>query len=494
MSATATGVREAPSRAPLLALLAVGLATAYAALAWGHPAATAAPVLLAAAAWSAWKAPLRATVAILAFLLLALDDSWNANGLWHTPLAPLGDLLRQSLRTVVAGADAIPFTGTEIALVLLLAVAAWRRSEGERVAGHVPVPRAVVAVGAAYLAAIGYGVAHGLARGGSVEVAVWQTRPLVVPAGIFLLFAAAFRGPADHLLLGKVVVAAAAARAVLALWVRLAIAPGASVPVDYVTDHGDSMLFTLACVALVAHLVERPDRGRLQAALLFLPLLLLGIHANHRRTAWVQLALGLAVFLVVGRTARWRREVGRAMLVALPVLVLYGAAGWSSAGVLFRPVQIVRSVVDSRIDRSTWDRQVENWNLAMSMRERPLSGRGFGHEWTEFYAGDDITGIFLRYRAQPHNQVLGILLFGGALAFAAIWAPFAVMVLLAARAYPRARSPEDRAAALWVGASAIVVGVQCFGDLGPFWPQYGVLVALALVTAGKLAHATGAAR
>jgi hypothetical protein len=68
------------------------------------------------------------------------------------------------------------------------------------------------------------------------------------------------------------------------------------------------------------------------------------------------------------------------------------------------------------------------------------------------------------------------------------------MVLLAARAYPRARSPEDRAAALWVGASAIVVGVQCFGDLGPFWPQYGVLVALALVTAGKLAYATGAAR
>jgi hypothetical protein len=494
MSATATGVHEAPRRAPLLALVAVGGATAYAALAWGHPAATAAPVILAAAAWSAWRAPLRASVAVLAFLMLALDDSWTANGLWHTPLAPLGDLLRQSLRTVVAGADAVPFTGMEIALVLLLGLAAWRRSEGEAAPGHVPVPRAIVAVGTAYLAALGFGVLHGLARGGSVEMAVWQTRPLVVPAGIFVLFAAAFRGPLDHVLLGKIVVFAAAARAALALWIRVAIAPGASVPVDYVTDHGDSMLFTLACVALVAHLVERPDRRRLQAALLFLPLLLLGIHANARRTAWVQLALGVAVFLVVGRAARWRREVGRALLVALPVLVLYGAAGWGSTSFLFRPVQIVRSVVDSRVDRSTWNRQVENWNLAMSMRERPLLGRGFGHEWTEFYAADDITEIFHRYRAQPHNQVLGVLLFGGALAFAAIWAPFAVMVLLAARAYPRARSPEDRAAALWVGASAIVVGVQCFGDLGPFWPQYAMLVPLALVTAGKLAWATGAAR
>jgi hypothetical protein len=494
MSATATGLGEAPGRAPLLALGAVGAATAYAALAWGHPAATAAPVLLAAAAWAAWRAPLRASAGLLAFLLLALDDSWNANGLWHTPLAPLGDLLRQSLRTVIAGADGIAVTGTEIAVTLLLALAAWRRASGEARPGHVPVPRGVVLAGAAYLAGLGWGVANGLARGGSLDVAVWQTRPLLVAAALFLLFAAALRGPPDHLLLGKIVVLAAVARALLALWVRLAIAPSATVPVDYVTDHGDSMLFTLACVALVAHLVERPDRARLQAAALLLPVLLLGIHANARRTAWVQLALGLAVFLVVGRAARWRRDLGRMGLVLVPALVLYGAAGWGSTSLLFRPVQIVRSVVDSRVDRSTWDRQVENWNLAMSMRERPLAGRGFGHEWTEFYAGDDITGIFYRYRAQPHNQVLGILLFAGPLAFAAIWAPFAVMVLLAARAYPRARSPEDRAAALWVGASALVVGVQCFGDLGPFWPQYGVLVALALVTAGKLARATGAAR
>ena len=34
--------------------------------------------------------------------------------------------------------------------------------------------------------------------------------------------------------------------------------------------------------------------------------------------------------------------------------------------------------------------------------------------------------------------------------------------------------------------------VQCFGDLGPFWPQYAVLLALALAVAGKLATETGA--
>lgn len=494
MSAAASAVRAAPSRAWTLALVAVGAATAWAALAFAHPAATAAPVLFAVLLWAAWAAPLHTSAGVLAFLLLALDRSENANGLWSTPLAPLGDVLHHSLRTITPAARGVALTGAEISIGLLLGIAAWRRSRGERALDHVASPRALVLVAAAYLAALAFAIGNGAARGGSLEMAVWQTRPLAVTAAMFFLFEAALRGPVDHLLVGRLVVLAAAARALLALWVRWTVVPYAAIPVEYVTDHGDSMLFSLACLLLVAHLAERPDRRRLQAALLFLPLLLLGMDANGRRTAWLELGLGLVVVLVVARGARWRRRAARVALASVPILLLYGAAGWGSSDAAFRPVQLARSVVDSRVDRSTWDRQVENWNLAMSMREHPLAGRGFGREWTEFFAGDQITDIFTRYRAQPHNQLLGILLFGGALAFVWIWAPFAVLVLVGARAYPRAGTPEERAAALCVGASAIVFAVQCFSDLGPFWPQYAVLLGLALAMGGKLAAATGALR
>jgi hypothetical protein len=44
-----------------------------------------------------------------------------------------------------------------------------------------------------------------------------------------------------------------------------------------------------------------------------------------------------------------------------------------------------------------------------------------------------------------------------------------------ARAYPLARAPADRAAALAVAATAVIIAVQCFSDLGPFWPQFWVL-------------------
>ncbi len=481
-----------PSRAVVLALIALGGATAASVLLWAQPGPAITPVVAAACFWAMWKAPLRASAGIFLLLLLGVDDSQNANGLWHTPWAIVGDVLRRSVRVFIPAASPVALTGTEIAILFLLGVAAWRLARGERALGHVRSPAAVTWIVILYFASLGFAVLNGLVRGGSMEVLVWQVRPLLVTGALFLLMEAAFRGPADHVSLGKIIVLAASARALVAIWVRYVVAPSAAGPVEYATDHGDSMLLSLACFVVIAHLLERRDRKRLETALFFLPLLLLGIHANNRRTAWLQVALSLVVFLAIGRTARWRRPAARFALALAPVLALYGAAGWHASGAVFAPVQLVRSVVDSRVDTSTWNRQVENWNLAMSMRERPLSGRGFGHEWTEWYKGDDIAAIFLRYRFEPHDQMLGLLLFAGAFAFAGIWAPFAVLVLLAARAYPLARTPEDRAAALCVAAMAVVIPLQCFSDMGPFFHQYWVLTALALVTGGKLVAAVGA--
>ncbi len=486
----AASVGRAPARAPLAALVLVALATAWGALTVGHPGATAAPVLAAAVVWAVWKAPLRASAGVLALLVLALDDSGNANGLWHSPLAPFGDLVHHSVRWLFPAMQSVPLTGTEIGIGLILAAAAWRRSRGERPAGPAAPPRAVAAIAGAYLAAIALAIANGVAHGGSLDVAVWQTRPLVLTAALFFVFQAAFRGRLDDVLVGKLVVAAAVVRALIAVWVRWVVAPGTGFPLEYATVHGDSMLFALAFVAVVAFWLERRHRARAWPALLVLPVLVAGIAANARRTAWLQLALGLLVFLLVARGAAWRRQLGRAALLALPLVVLYGAAGWRSDAALFHPVQVVRSVVDATVDRSTWDRQVEDWNLAMSMRDHPLLGRGFGQEWTEYYQGDEITEIFWRYKALPHNQVLGLLLFAGPLGFVAIWAPLAVLVFVAVRAYPQARTAAARAAALCAAATAVVVGIQCFADLGPFWPQYAVLTALALAAAGKLAGAT----
>ena len=490
MSASAPAAGRAAGRgATVLAIVAVGLATAAAA-AVGHPAAAAAPVLLATALWAACSAPLRAPAAILGFLVLALDDSGNADGLWHTPLAPLGDVLRLSLRTVFPGFGLPPLSVMEVALAVLLGLAAWRRSRGADEPA-VATPAAVRAVVLGSVAALAVASGGGVARGGSAVVAVWQTRPLLLVAIWFLVLAAALRGRADPTLAARIVVVAAlcagAPRRVGAVRGR------AGRRARRVRDEPrrlDALLHR--GLVVLAHLVERRDARGLATAAAVLPVLLVGIrrtgggrHGWSSRSARPRSSSSRAAAALAaagGPGARRRAAAPRALRGGRVEL----------ARAAFRPVQVVRSIVDARVDRSTWDRKVENWNLAMSMRDHPVAGRGFGHEWTEYMASDDIAAIFERYRAQPHNQLLGLLLFGGAALFAAIWAPLVVLVLRRRAQLPARAIPEQRAAALWVAASAVVVAVQCFGDLGPFWPQYAVLTGMALAVGGNVAAATGA--
>jgi O-antigen ligase len=135
---------------------------------------------------------------------------------------------------------------------------------------------------------------------------------------------------------------------------------------------------------------------------------------------------------------------------------------------------------------------VENWNLAMSIRQHPIAGRGLGFEYTEYARGDDISAVFADFKGWPHNSVLGLLFFAGPFGFTAIWSLFGCVVFLAVRAYRMARAPDDRVAALACMATVVVCAVLAFGDTGAHHAQYRMLSALSAVLAGKLAVVTGA--
>jgi O-antigen ligase len=188
----------------------------------------------------------------------------------------------------------------------------------------------------------------------------------------------------------------------------------------------------------------------------------------------------------------WKRRLARRALLAAPVVLLYVAVGWDRGGRLFAPVQTLRTLTDPGVDSSTRWREIENWNLAVSMRAHPVLGLGLGGEYVEVARNDDISTVFAEYRAWPHNSVLALLLFAGPLGFTALWAVLPLVLFLAARAYPRSRSADDRVAALACIATAIGCAVLAFGDTGAHFVQYRVLLGVAVAVSGKLAVATGA--
>jgi hypothetical protein len=477
----------------LVALL-VGVGLATVALGWlsdGNVFVSAAPALVTGMVLAICVAPLRWTMMVLTFLLLALDDYSNAMGTWHTPWAIVQELLVQNVDRVIPAARGFKLSGMELIAGLLFGVALYRRYRGSTMdsRGRAPMARVLVEFLLVYLAGVLLATVNGMLRGGSMEVAIWQVRPLLHLAMFFVLFDAAIRGSIDLRALGRLIVAAAILKAALAMWVRFVLAVSEK-DQNTATSHGDSILFALACMVLIANLMERTDRRRLAACIVFLPPILLGMKANTRRLVWVELVFALALAYLLSPWRPWKRSVTRLGLVLAPVLLLYAAVGWNSSSGVFAPLSTFRSVAESGRDRSTFFRHVENWNLVVNMEDRPILGRGFGHEFVEFYKNDDIS-FFAQYKAEPH-QVLALLLFCGFIAFNAVWLFLAVGIYLAARAYRLATVPEDRAAALCCIATIVICLIQVYGDLGPYLTQYKVILAMALAVAGKLAVSTGA--
>ena len=472
-------------------LVAVGAATTLLVVAGPeNPLLALAPAALVAGIWLVAKAPLVGPVAVLLTLLLAIDDRGDSFGQWRTPLAIVGDTLHFRIDAVL-GVPGLAVTGMEVAALGLLVVWLHRRvtSRGSQ-ADQAPVASVLEQFFLLYLAGVAISEGIGLARG--LAVVPWKLRNLLHPILLTLLFLVAFRGARDDRLIGRIVVFSACVRAILAIVVqRVAIAETGG-PYVHATSHGDSVLFAVAAFILVMDFLERPNRHRLVRAALLLPFIVLGAVENNRRLVWVMFGMMVIAAYVVSPMSGWKRSITRLFLAAIPVLALYLAVGWNSSSRIFAPVRTIRGVSDSSTDRSAYWRDVETWNIAVSMRESPILGLGLGGEYTEHMPNDDISQAYKEYREWPHNTVLGLFLLMGLIPFTATWALIPLAIFFSVRSYRMAETASDRVTAMACLGAAVACLVLAWGDTGAHFPQYKIFVALAVAISARLAVATGA--
>jgi hypothetical protein len=462
----------------------------------GSLAAAVAPVLVVTGLCAIWRAPLRKTLLVLILLGLALDKPGDTEGLWQSPVAPLGGLLIANLNKSVD----IPVLAVSLLvllLVYLLFVRLARLTFGPRAAepgagGFATPMRGALAM--SFLTAIGL-IAYGLARGGDPQMSKIQLQVFLPLLLMTYLLGVSLRGASDYRRLAVVIVAAAGVKAAMVLWVRLTLPVSfgeGQGQLPYATTHGDSMLFACAVAILAAIFIETPVRRNGRWLLLILPLLLAAIVANNRRLAWVEVVAASLLLLMMNPRGRVARALATAAVWALPVVLIYGAAGWHSTSKIFSPVRFVRSMTDASVNRSTLYRDGENYNLIYTLRANPLLGTGFGRPFEENQPLDDISGSFKEWRYLPHNAVLGLWAFAGVIGFTGLWSVLVVGLLLAARSHRYARSSGDRIAASAAMAGIAVYLIHCWGDIGFTEPKSIFLVGAALAVAGQLAVSTGA--
>lgn len=415
---------------------------------------------------------------VAVFLLLTAEEDTFWGKHWSTPCRYTSELIN------------FPMPGVHIPVLDVLCfgllVAAWSRPSSVR-GRAAPMEKAIwCSIGTFLLWAL-----IGIARGGSAFQARFQLHILIMVLVSGLMHIRVFTTPAHYRMLGKTIVYAGLFRFGEIFIFYITILRSLQEHLESVTSHADSMLFATCIVIVLANALHvRTRKAVLQAVLVTLPMLW-SIQINNRRLAWVGLGGALIVMYGLFNIGPARKIINRYLIRALPLVAVYVVMGWSNPTGVFKPISALQSVNDPN-NPSTQSRILENLGLIVTLQTNPLIGTGFGHEYIEISTTYSVgAAIFPEYRYDPHNSVLGLVAFTGALGFAGLWMVFPVTAFLGARGYAHANSPLVRTIALVSVCEVFIHINQLWGDLGALAPQGMVLIAAAMGGASRMSVLTG---
>jgi hypothetical protein len=450
--------------------------------------------------YAMFRVPLRTSLLALTFLVFVLPNPNDYTpAKWDAPFLTLGAVILTHLNAVdrtVGWTSPLSFSGMDLLLLAMFAIHVFRSSSGSRAdqVGRIPGPESLVALAKVSLASTAFVWVSGMVRGGDFGKSLWQLEKVLYVPLLFLLFNASLRGPRDNPAIAKLVLVAATYKALLAMYIIAYVKgpkdewTGDYVPLPHATSHQDSVLFGVACLLLAVMFIERVLKRRKWLLVLLPTVIALGVRANNRRLAWVQILLTLVMVYVLSGESKLKRLLRRLVMLATPVALVYVAVGWNSGSNLFKPVRVLRSVADAKTDGSSYWRELENFNLISTLKQNPIFGLGYGHRWEEFVVLPAVE-YDLEFYA-PHNSLLGIWAFGGLIGYAGLSLLWAGGVYFAVRAYHASKNGEIRAAALVCIGTVLIFMVQAWGDLGLGAPVAVYALSVALAVAGKLAVAT----
>jgi hypothetical protein len=478
---------------------AVALSVGLLAATDGNLILVAAPLVGGLFAVAIWRLPMRIIAHGLLFVALLVDNPTERPGrnLYKSPLLIPGNALYEA----VAKTFHIPgmkMTGLELLLIILVGIIALRMLLGHPVDGEQRRQAAAPMMQACLLSMgtlVGLEI-WGMARGGSFPHSLLQMRAMFFMPFMTMFFAYAFKKRHDvHVLLGTfTVVAILRAFVCYYYWAtvirRLEVGGGESGDGSYVTTHSDSILAAVAIVICIVSIYQHPTFRAYITCAVVVPIVGLGVLLNNRRIAFVAVAMGF-FFSYLAANLRFQRRVQRTVLTLMPVGLLYVAAGWGAQGGWAKPVQSLKSVLMQK-DVSSATRDIENFNLLETMKQNPLIGSGFGHEYLEKVKAFDISKIFEAYRYVPHNSVLWFWGVGGVVGFTLYWMYLVVGVFMAARLCRMAESNKQAVMGMTAMSAVIAWASQCFGDMGLMSWMGGLVVAASLGMCASLCSEIGA--
>ena len=462
----------------------------------GNPLVAVAPVLAVVGGLILFHAPLRTTVLGVLFLVMVVDylPEGPQSGLWQSPLFPIAMALFLNL-SATTGIGFLRFPGLDVLLLLLLALAIYRRATGSKI-DPPATPSVRVLNHLLFLSWLTLMIweGYGVSQGGDFNESLWQIRQLLLFPLMTFLFLQAFSGTvAEFKLVAKVFIVAAVFKSIIGIYFLYFIVRPMGVVVEFTTSHSDTLMFVPLLAMQIALLFERPSLSNWKRAGLWVPIVVWGMIANDRRLAYVSLAGSFMCIFLMNPWKGPKRSVARTLLLASPLIIAYVAAGWNSRNPVFGGAQLVKSLIKGDQAQAGADyRDIENFDLLATWSNNKFMGTGFGHKFEEPVKLPDISFAMPTYQYHPHDSILWLWGILGIFGFSGIFAPIVGGVFVAARAYHKSTNVYDRVMAMTAICMVITHINQCFGDMGTRTYFGSLLTGLCLALASKLAMRVGA--
>jgi hypothetical protein len=313
-----------------------------------------------------WHTPRRAMrwfVNLLFWLVMTIEVQGSIfTGLWSTPLTPISTILFTPVLHI------IPWD----ALLLI----AWIASFGNRGA-RVPAVGRSIAICALSLVGVWL---WGLLHGSSTYQAVFQLHSFVLSLFIASTVANVYRTRADVLSLGRTIAFATVYRALTAVGFWFFVAKDLKEPPIAMTEHTDTVLFVVGLFLLIVNAMERRTTGAIVTMLLAAIPIVGAIVVNNRRLAWLAVAVAFGLMYILLPKGKTKTRINRIALGLSPLIVAYVAAGWGNPTGIFKPVGSISTMFGEHQDTSSLMRDIENYNLMVTLKSSPLLGVGWGTE------------------------------------------------------------------------------------------------------------------
>jgi hypothetical protein len=400
-----------------------------------------------------------ARILLLLALVLESPDDRPGNGYWVPPFRPLNVIFYAGLK-YWTGITPLSFN-----LFSLLCLLLFLRARKIKPRGFVrPLPEALQMLKVFLITLFVYEV-YGLLRGGQGQPSYWQIIQLVSLPICALAFLYSVRGPRDFRALGTVVVVAAVTKGLLVAWVYEVVCRPMNIKPFYATTHSDSVTFGIAILILASNLFEHRDKKSFWRFALIVPFIVIAIVMNNRRLAFVGVGAGVFTTFAIMKPSAFKKKLTRWALILAPFFAAYVKIGGESTNPLFAPAALINSVTN-QTDTSSLTRDIENYNLTVTLRQHTILGPGFGFEYIEQVRAEDISQGFSLYKFIAHNSVLWLWSVVGLVGFTILWMVYAMQAFFASRGYRAGRTPVERAAGLVTLAATITEMSMDWGDMG----------------------------